>query len=277
MTGVTGRFVAIGDSFTEGVGDWNPAYPNGVRGWADRVAKQLGKQDPGWQYANLARRSWTLDQIVAEQLEPALRLEPTVVAFFAGGNDLLQVRVDVPDLLRRYDAALARIRGEGARPLMFTAYDLRLSPVLEPLRLRNNAFNRGIRHLAVAHGALLVDHWAMRVYAHPWMWEPDRLHMSRLGHRHLAAAVLQSLRVEHTLHLAELAPAPRPTWRQRLRAEQVWWEEWVAPSVQRRRRGTPTGWELGPKWPDLIHPAEGLKRLARQRTAEPAPHEADPT
>lgn len=34
------RFVAIGDSFTEGVGDIDPSRPNDCRGWADRVAAQ---------------------------------------------------------------------------------------------------------------------------------------------------------------------------------------------------------------------------------------------
>ncbi|MET1156737.1 GDSL-type esterase/lipase family protein, partial [Arthrobacter sp.] len=82
---MAGLFVALGDSFTEGVGDYNPKFPNGVRGWADRVAKQLGKQDPDFRYANLAVRSKRLRQIIADQLEPAIAMEPTLVSFYAGG------------------------------------------------------------------------------------------------------------------------------------------------------------------------------------------------
>ena len=61
------RFVAIGDSFTEGVGD---ELPDGrVRGWADIAAQ-------GWadaagepiEYANLAIRGKLIEPIVAEQL-----------------------------------------------------------------------------------------------------------------------------------------------------------------------------------------------------------------
>ena len=48
----TSRFVALGDSFTEGVGDDDPTRPNGVRGWADRVAEQLCAADPDFGYAN---------------------------------------------------------------------------------------------------------------------------------------------------------------------------------------------------------------------------------
>ena len=71
----TSRYVALGDSFTEGVGDDDPARPNGVRGWADRVAEQLGAADPAFGYANLAIRGRKLRQIMAEQVDAAVDLE----------------------------------------------------------------------------------------------------------------------------------------------------------------------------------------------------------
>jgi len=39
-------FVALGDSFTEGVGDPGPDGP-GCRGWADQFAQRLARQSPG--------------------------------------------------------------------------------------------------------------------------------------------------------------------------------------------------------------------------------------
>ena len=72
----TSRFVALGDSFTEGVGDDDPTRPNGVRGWADRVAEQLGAADPGVGYANLAIRGRKLRHILAEQVDAAANLTP---------------------------------------------------------------------------------------------------------------------------------------------------------------------------------------------------------
>src|SRR5712691_9295456 len=59
-------FVAIGDSFTEGLDDPDPG--GGFRGWADRVAGALSAQRPGFRYANLAIRGKLLTQVVAEQL-----------------------------------------------------------------------------------------------------------------------------------------------------------------------------------------------------------------
>jgi lysophospholipase L1-like esterase len=97
-------FVAIGDSFTEGVGDWEPRLPNGVRGWADRVAKQLSKEDAQWRYANLGIRSRRLDKIIEEQIEPALAMNPDVISFYAGGNDILEFRKDLDKVLADYTA-----------------------------------------------------------------------------------------------------------------------------------------------------------------------------
>jgi lysophospholipase L1-like esterase len=275
-----GRFVALGDSFTEGVGDWNDRYPNGVRGWADRVAKQLSKHNPAWEYANLAVRSRVLDDVVATQMDRALALEPTLVSFFAGGNDILRVRSDMEDLMRRYEAAVARLALSGARVMLFTSYDLKLSPLLEPLRRRNTFFNRRVRELAVEYDALLIDHWAMRAYQHPHMWEPDRLHMSRHGHRYLAASVLRALQVEHSLTLEGLGSVSRRTFRQWLADERDWWGDWVGPMLRRRMRRSRLGQEFSAKWPDPIRPAEGMKRLARRRasperhdeSAPPGPH-----
>ena len=101
-------FVALGDSFTEGVGDYDPRLPNGVRGWADRVAEKLAKAEPGWEYANLAIRSKRLRHIIGEQLEPALAMEPTLVTLYAGGNDILDFGTDI-------EALMAGLRVAGGR------------------------------------------------------------------------------------------------------------------------------------------------------------------
>ena len=74
------RYVALGDSTTEGLMD---VHADGVsfRGWADRLAEQLATANPDLLYANLAIRGRKLPQIRAEQLEPALALEPDPVSY----------------------------------------------------------------------------------------------------------------------------------------------------------------------------------------------------
>ena len=95
------RYVALGDSFTEGAGDHDPTRPNGVRGWADRVAEVLGRSTDDFGYANLAIRGRKMDAILAEQVEPALAMRPDLVTIYAGGNDFLRPRISVDAVVAR--------------------------------------------------------------------------------------------------------------------------------------------------------------------------------
>ena len=269
-----GRFIAIGDSFTEGVGDPNLHYPNGFRGWADRLARQLGRADPEWEYANLAIRSKFLDQVVTDQVEPALAMRPTHLSFYAGGNDLLSLRTDLDDLMRRYEVTLRRLTDSSAQVLVFTAFDTRTTALLEPLRRRVLAFNGIVRDLAASHGALLLDHTLMREYDDPRMWAFDKIHMSGLGHKRMAAFVLRELDVPHTLKLPDLDPWRPRGWVTATREELAFVRSEVVPLVKRRIRGVYDGDTAQPKWPTPIRPAEGMKKVAR-RQAEAARRERE--
>lgn len=264
---MSGLFVAVGDSFTEGVGDPNLHYPNLVRGWADRMARQLGRADPTWRYANLAIRSKFLDQVVEDQLDPAIAMDPTHISFSAGGNDLLSLRADVDAITARYESALSRLVGTGAELVVFTTFEPRASRLLEPLVRRVRHFNAAIRDLAATHDATLVDHARMREYEDRALWSMDRIHMTRPGHKRMAAAVAERIGVPHTLRLSDLVPTEAPGWRHVLRTEAEFVRDEVVPLVRRRLRGEYEGDITRPKWPDPIHPADGMKRLAAEQAA----------
>ncbi|CAM5595314.1 hypothetical protein SCANM63S_08680 [Streptomyces canarius] len=74
-----GSYVAVGDSFTEGVGD--PGPDGAFVGWADRFAVLLADRRPegDFQYTNLAVRGKLLDQIVADQVPQAIGLAPDLI------------------------------------------------------------------------------------------------------------------------------------------------------------------------------------------------------
>ncbi|TWE11462.1 SGNH/GDSL hydrolase family protein [Rudaeicoccus suwonensis] len=263
-----GRFVAIGDSFTEGVGDPNLLYPNGVRGWADRVARQLGRADSDWEYANLAIRSKLLDEVAAEQIDAAIALAPTHVSFYAGGNDIIALRVDMAAVMRRYELALRRLASSGAQLVLFTAFDPTAAPVWEPVRRRLAFFNGCVRDLARDTGAVLIDHALYEDFRDRRMWSADRIHMSKAGHKRMAAHVLQQLGIPHSLKVVELPPYhPRP-WRRALREETLWLRDEVVPLLRRRISGVREGDSLAPKWPQPVHPADGMKRLAREQSGD---------
>jgi len=243
------RYVALGDSFTEGVGDPDPARPNGVRGWADRVAEVLGADQPGFGYANLAIRGRKLGQVLDEQLEPALALAPDLVTVYAGGNDVMRPQVDLDALVGRYDAALGRLSATGARLLVWTAFDPGGSAVFGTLRGRFALYNELVREAAEGHGATVVDYWRMRAYRDWRLWDPDRLHMGPAGHQVMAIAVLDALGVEHDLAPLELAPEVPVSRRQSLAADAAWLRSFAAPWVHRRLTGRSSGDGLQPRHP----------------------------
>nr|WP_125615885.1 SGNH/GDSL hydrolase family protein [Specibacter cremeus] len=249
------RYVALGDSFTEGVGDVDPALPNRVRGWADRLAGQLAATRDGFGYANLAVRGKKMRQILAEQIEPALALEPTLVTVYAGVNDLLRPRVDIDAMVAAYDDAVARLAATGATVLLFTGFDASASKVFRGVRGRTAVYNELVREVADRHGAQLVDYWRFDEYNDWRMWDVDRMHMSTPGHVNMANRVLEALGEEARLPLPPLPAAPARTrldgWRDNAR----WARSYAGPWVGRRLRGVSSGDNLAPRWPDLHAPA----------------------
>jgi len=139
------RYVAIGDSFTEGIGDPEPRSPGGHRGWADRVAEVLSDQTDDFAYANQAVRGRLLGQILAEQVEPALELRPDLVTFSAGGNDILRPGTDPDEVAARFETGLARLAGSGATVVMFNGPDVGRTPV-QVRRLRAGSHVIRIEH-----------------------------------------------------------------------------------------------------------------------------------
>lgn len=99
------RYVALGDSGTEGVGD--QPHPDGSeRGWADRLAEFLADANPQLLYANLAVRGSLAAQVREQQVAPALALEPDLITVVAGINDVIRPRLDLDASLAHMDEML---------------------------------------------------------------------------------------------------------------------------------------------------------------------------
>src|ERR1700757_1292134 len=177
-------FVAIGDSFTEGLNDALPG--GGYRGWADRAAGMLAAEYPGLRYANLAVRGKLLRQIVAEQVPAAVAMSPGLVSIAGGGNDILRPGADPDVLAELFDAAIARLRAAGCEVLMFTGFDPVGFPVIKLLRGRIAAYNMHLRAIADARDCYLVDLWSMRFLRSADAWSADRLHLTAQSHQRVA-------------------------------------------------------------------------------------------
>lgn len=249
---MTTRYVAMGDSFTEGVGDDDPSYRNGLRGWADRVAEELARHEPTFGYANLAIRGRLLPGVVAQQLEPATALTPDLVTLYAGGNDLMRPQVDIDALAETYESAVEALTRTGATVVLFTGVDAVEAPLFRRMRGRTAIYNEHVRGIAARHGTLLVDMWAMRMLRDARMWSDDRLHLNANGHRTVAAAVLDALGAEHSLCATDLGPRPHKTRRAQRKENLHWAREHALPWVRRRLRGQSSGDTVSAKRPTLM-------------------------
>jgi len=245
------RYVALGDSFTEGVGDPDPSRPNGLRGWADRVAEALAVDNPGFQYANLAIRGRKLPAIIDEQIDPALALGPDLVTIHGGGNDVLRPKVDIDALAKSYRDAVARLRDSGATVLMFTLPDTVTNPAFKVVRGRIAIFNEWVHEIADTHGVLLVDMWRNHDYDPKQTLDDDRLHLNSSGHQEMAIRVLETLGVVHTLQPYPPKELKHLTPREQLTDNLTWAKQYFAPWVKRRLTGRSSGDGISPKYPTL--------------------------
>ncbi len=243
------RYVAIGDSFTEGIGDPEPMLPGGSRGWADRVAEVLAVGTDDFAYANLAVRGRLLQQILDQQVEPALELRPDLISISAGGNDILRPGSDPDEVADRLEGAVEQLRSENATLVLFAGPDVGMTPVLSRVRAKSAIFNENVRAIASRSDALVVDMWAMRELRDPQMWAPDRLHFSPLGHHTIARALLAALNVPNSLEPLTPEPMHPVSWRQARVDDIGWAREYLVPWVIRRIRHQSSGDHVQPKRP----------------------------
>ena len=270
-------YVAIGDSFTEGMNDIGP---DGVtyRGWADLVAGRLAAEyralhngrpkseavdstsapqaspaDHDFRYANLAIRGRLFDRIVDEQVPDALRMRPDLVSFAGGGNDVLRRRFDPLAMLARFDDVVRMLRASGADVVVFRWANVtgRL-PGRRMILPRMAVLNRAVKEVADKHGARLVDLWHDEEFHNPRLWSDDRLHMAPVGHRRVAAHVLRALDLEPdpTWFDSPGRPDRRP-WPAARAGDIRWARQHLAPWVRRRLTGRSSGDLIKAKRPAL--------------------------
>ena len=246
------RYVALGDSTTEGMDD--PRPDGTYRGWADRLAERLTQDNPDLLYANLAIRGRRISQVREEQLAPALALEPDIATVVAGLNDLLRKRYDPDETAGHLEAMLTALQRQGATVMTFTLPDLAsVVPLARIVRPRLHGYNAAIREIAGRTGAIVLDLAATPVTSDPRLWSVDRLHANTTGHTRIAAGFCQALGLDGTDDSwADPFPtAPRKPPHALIAAEVAWMKSYFTPWIVRRLRGRSSGDGLDPKRPQL--------------------------
>ncbi|WP_309129301.1 GDSL-type esterase/lipase family protein [Microbacterium sp.] len=248
------RYVALGDSITEGLSD--PGPDGSLRGWADRLAMLLAASG-GLQYANLAVRSKRVEDVCGAQLSRARDLRPDLVSVLVGANDLVRARTDVAALAADVERAVSALRSDGADVVLVTPFlPRRLASRLYVRRFA--AYASALAVIAERSGAILID-----ADLHPDLgerpnWGEDLVHLSSRGHRLLAYRIGEVLRVPHaealgvldeSLHAGERLP------------RRLWWRRHALPWLWRRLRGRTAGDGRTAKHHDYVYIGRSQVRL----------------
>lgn len=235
-------FVALGDSLTEGLQDFDPS--GNPIGWADRLAQHLAdRAGESIRYANLAIRGRLLRPILTEQVEPALALKPDLVSLWGGGNDMLRPDADPDAMAEAVEDAVIKFRKAGADVLVGLGVDSKDSPIIRLTRSRTAIYNIHLVGIAGRHGAHIIDAWNLRALRDWRMWHADRIHLNSLGHERAAQAALVGLGLEPDIpDWEEPLPAqPLMSRREQLDWNIVWGRDHLAPWLGRRIRRTSSG------------------------------------
>jgi lysophospholipase L1-like esterase len=244
------RFVALGDSTTEGLMDPLPDG-SGFRGWADRLAETLAAIDPELRYANLAVRGKLARQVRAEQLDAALALEPDLVSLLSGLNDMLRRNVDVDAVVGEIDGMVARLREAGADVLLFTLPDpVPINPLAKTAAERLRRLNDAIHDISRRRGTFVVELDVHAVSSDRRLWNEDRLHANAEGHRRIAAAAAHAMGLPDT-DMSWTAAFTDPLGRRSHTSHAIWFGRYVTPWLIRRLRGRSSGDGRVAKRPEL--------------------------
>jgi lysophospholipase L1-like esterase len=246
------RYVAIGDSQTEGLWDGDDSV--GLRGFADRLAEIVDAHYPGLTYANLAVRGRRIRDLLDEQLPQALALHPDLITVCIGMNDVTRPGPHFDHALGELDDLHAQLAGIGATVVTTTFPDIaQILPVGRILGARVLRINAAIRAAAHRHDFRLVDLYDAPSMTHPDTWSADRVHGSPKGHALFAAAAAEALDLPGTNHdWARLGDGPvRQSLLSMAYSQTLWTQNMLMPWLWRHVRRRSAGDGRGPRRPRL--------------------------
>jgi lysophospholipase L1-like esterase len=262
------RYVAIGDSSTEGLED--PDGNGGYRGWADRLAQHIAdNQDEPLEYANLAIRGMRMREIRIGQLDDALAMRPDLLSVFGGVNDLIAGPCNFDAIRADYVIIFSEARRQGATVVTFTMPDpTAINPLGRYWRERAARLNEIIRSEAEHYGVVVMDFEPYPVTEDPRLWFEDHLHGNELGHQAIAAALAWQLGIDgFDERWADLEGEPaRLRGRKKLRGDIEWARHYMAPWLGKGIRGIRQGRGIQRKrpFPEVMPKSEETDRKPQQ-------------
>ncbi|MEC2625679.1 SGNH/GDSL hydrolase family protein [Bacillus cereus] len=192
------RFVAIGDSFTEGRGDEVEGIA--LKSWVDHLV-QLCEKDI--EYANFAKRGLVTEEIRLQQLEKALTFNPDLVSLIAGANDVLKGRWNHDAYKNDMEFMIDTLSKAGADIIIANLPDFTVrlpfasekkQEIKEQLLEANEVIHSLSREYKLHH----VDFWNHHLVNDNTLWSKDLIHPNSKGYVKVAELIFSSLPVQKT-------------------------------------------------------------------------------
>ncbi|PFN27048.1 lipase [Bacillus cereus] len=192
------RFVAIGDSFTEGIGDEVEGIV--LKSWIDHFV-QLCEKDI--EYANFAKRGLVTEEIRLQQLEKALTFNPDLVSLIAGANDVLKGRWNHDAYKNDMEFMIDTLSKAGADIIIANLPDFTVrlpfasqkkQEIKEQLLEANEVIHSLSREYKLHH----VDFWNHHLVNDNTLWSKDLIHPNSKGYVKVAELIFSSLPVQKT-------------------------------------------------------------------------------
>ena len=214
------RFLALGDSLTQGVGDPRPGragFAGELDGWVSYFASTVRASGRTVDVQNLAVAGARLQHVLQLQL-PHVTSDPIDIAScFIGVNDLWDANLDLDEFGDRFNRLFRDLKTRSEVVITASMHDVFAPfPVKAPLRAKLNrtiaTMNEIIRKAVVEHDLVLVDLAARADMFTSAVRSVDRLHPNRYGHQLIAVEVVNELHASGQLvdvAAPDAAPARR--------------------------------------------------------------------
>lgn len=242
-------YVAIGDSLTEGLGDFDFEVSRFGCGWADRLAELMARSaheaGENFKFANLALRGSSMLQVLTAQLEDAIRLKPDVVTIMAGANDFMRSKRSHPELRALLRGAIERLHNQGTHVVVANTVNPTHLRLFRPWIFKARQMTQLIEQVAAEYEAPVLNVYGIQDFRNLEMWCSDLVHFSGHGHIKIANRAAALLSIDHGFEEADLKDMqkPNPTFGEKVR----WLKEDAIPYVIRRIKRTSSGDGMEPK------------------------------
>lgn len=246
-------YVAIGDSLSEGLGDFTFDAGREQNGWTDRLAALISREtrDQGYDfhYANLAIRGASLDKVMRQQAPEALRLQPDLITVMAGSNDLLTRTEKLPQLQAKFREGIQQLVASGADVVVANTINPLHLRIFAPLRVRAERVTDLVESVANEFDLPVIDVYRIERFRDLCFWADDMVHFSGHGHARVANQAAELLTLNYRFEELEAEKMSAPA--RGLADTFEWVTRDVIPFFERRIRGVTSGDGMSPKWPTL--------------------------